>query len=73
MNKQCYGLINYNNKIITGDFNKVFIATSTCMSLTELVDLKKQCEFKNGVYFIDDLAFCEGKSLSEVRKMLTEL
>ena len=53
-------------RIIIGDFKKVFIDNKIMNEEGEYESFKEECIESKGVWFIDDMGFCEGESESEV-------
>ena len=53
-------------RFIIGDFKKVFIDNKIMNEEGEYESFKEECIESKGVWFIDDMGFCEGESESEV-------
>ena len=53
-------------RIIIGDFKKVFIDNKIINEEGEYESFKEECIESKGIWFIDDMGFCEGESESEV-------
>ena len=67
MKNKVFGLIMGESwEIIIGDFKKVFIDNKIMNEEGEYESFKEECIESKGVWFIDDMGFCEGESESEV-------
>ncbi len=61
------------NKIVIGDFKKVFIDNKIMNEEGEYERFKEECFKGKDVWFLDDIGFCEGESKSEVMMKLVNL
>jgi hypothetical protein len=66
MKNKLFGMVFGENKIVIGDFKKVFIDNKIMNEEGEYESFKEECFRSMGVWFIDDMGFCEGESESEV-------
>ena len=57
-------------EIIIGDFKKVFIDNKIMNEEGEYESFKEECFRSMGVWFIDDMGFCEGDNEDEVRSKM---
>ena len=66
MNKKLFGLVMGDGRFIIGDFKEVFIDNKIMNEEGEYESFKEECIKSEGIWFIDDMGFCEGESESEV-------
>ena len=71
MKNKVFGLIMGESwEIIFGDFKKVFIDNKIMNEEGEYESFKEECIESKGVWFIDDMGFCEGDNEDEVRSKM---
>ena len=70
MKNKLFGLVMGDGRFIIGDFKKVFIDNKIMNEEGEYETFKEECFRSMGVWFIDDMGFCEGDNEDEVRSKM---